>query len=70
MTISVCKCVFLKAKDHTGMRACVRIHYIVRLHASSLKQCVDDMGGSLIDSEKAGAEPCLWSGQAVGDGGC
>lgn len=45
------------------------IHRIVQLRAYSLKQCVSTRG-VLIDSERAGAEPCLWSRQAVGDGGC
>lgn len=55
-------------EDQKSMSArCIR--RIVQLRAYSLKRCVSTRG-VLIDSERAGAEPCLWSRQAVGDGGC
>lgn len=58
---------FLKSIGSQVRASC--IHGIVRLRVCSLKQC-ECTRGNLIDGERAGAEPCLWSMQAVRDGGC
>lgn len=59
---SVSMSVFKKDLDQEGTHA-------FALMAFCSCSCVLSTTGSLIDRQRAAAKSCLWSGQAVGDGG-